>query len=363
MGQDTTSAILEEYKQCAGLYRDYALTLESLLQELLKQNGIHVHSISSRVKDEDSLAGKVSRAEGKYSGLDEITDLAGIRIITYFDDEVDAIADIVEREFAVDEENSVDKRKLLDPDRFGYLSLHYVVGLTERRAELTEYARFKDCKAEIQIRTILQHTWAEIEHDLGYKSKQAIPKEVRRSFSRLAGLLEIADREFAKIRDELREYEEEVQEQIEDRPERLWIDQASLKSYIAHSKTVYEIDTRLVALSQAQAVITGDAFVGQMVERLQHFGLETISDVDKVLQENRELIAAFAERWLSRRGRIPSLHVGATLLYLCYVLAAKTGSIEQVYRFLDKQGFGGSPVTKERYAKEVLMTYQELTSL
>ncbi|HEU4962533.1 MAG TPA: hypothetical protein VFV52_01545 [Bacilli bacterium] len=361
MNTDTTATLIEDYKQQKGLYTDFAQTLESLLQEMLKQKGIRVHSIASRVKEEDSFAGKVSRSEGKYTELQEITDLAGIRIITYFDDEVDAIAELVEREFVIDEENSVDKRTLLDPDRFGYLSLHYVVGLSDQRAGLMEYARFQGCKAEIQIRSILQHTWAEIEHDLGYKTKQAIPREIRRSFSRLAGLLELADREFAKIRDDLREYEEDVQEQISDRPERVLIDQTSLKSYIACSQLVFEMDTRLVAAAQAQAVITSDSFVGQMVERLQYFGLQTISDVETTLQNNHDLLLAFAERWLSRRGRIPSLHVGVVLLYLCYLLAARTGATEQVYRFLDENGFGGSAATKEKYAKEILMTYQELT--
>ena len=51
--------------------------------------------------------------------------------------------------------------------------------------ELTEYT------FEIQFRTVLQHAWAEIEHDLGYKTEFGIPLDVRREFSRVAGLLEI----------------------------------------------------------------------------------------------------------------------------------------------------------------------------
>ena len=46
---------------------------------------------------------------------------------------------------------------------------------------------------EIQIRTVMQHAWAEIEHDLGYKSKEDIPDKYRRQFSILAGLIELAD--------------------------------------------------------------------------------------------------------------------------------------------------------------------------
>lgn len=83
-----------------------------------------------------------------------------MRIITYFSEDVDKIASIIQSEFEVDEHNSVDKRIKLDPVRFGYLSLHYVVKLNSTRVRLSEYIIFKDLKVEIQIRSILQHAWA-----------------------------------------------------------------------------------------------------------------------------------------------------------------------------------------------------------
>ncbi|TMR94372.1 GTP pyrophosphokinase [Nonomuraea basaltis] len=114
----------------------------------------------------------------------------------------------------------MDKRKALDPDRFGYLSLHYVASLDTRRAELAEYKRFANNGFEIQIRSILQHAWAEIEHDLGYKSRLGVPSTTRRRFSRLAGLLELADAEFVSIRDELRLYEKRVESDLANQPGR-----------------------------------------------------------------------------------------------------------------------------------------------
>jgi hypothetical protein len=75
--------------------------------------------------------------------------------------------------------------------------------MTNKQLELPKYKKFKNCKIEIQIRSILQHAWAEIEHDLGYKSQTATPYDARRGFSRLAGLLEITDIEFRKLRDDL----------------------------------------------------------------------------------------------------------------------------------------------------------------
>jgi putative GTP pyrophosphokinase len=168
---------------------------EDLIRRLLKDR-VQFHSISHRIKSKPSTRQKLITGASKYTGIQALTDLLGVRIITYYSDEVDAVATIVEKEFSVDKKNSVDKRALLDPDRFGYLSLHYIVQLRKDRSQLAEYASFSELKFEIQIRSILQHAWAEIEHDLGYKSEAAIPRDIQRRFSRLAGLLEVADDEF-----------------------------------------------------------------------------------------------------------------------------------------------------------------------
>jgi len=90
----------------------------------------------------------------------------------------------------------------VEEERFGYQSVHYLVRLSNARAALPEYQRFAGAITEVQVRTILQHAWAEIEHDIQYKSSAAIPRDIRRRFMALAGMLELADREFQAIQDE-----------------------------------------------------------------------------------------------------------------------------------------------------------------
>lgn len=51
-----------------------------------------------------------------------------------------------------------------------------------------------------------QHSWAEVEHGLGYKSQYEIPKDIRRRLTRLSATLEILDEEFVNIRDDIEEY-------------------------------------------------------------------------------------------------------------------------------------------------------------
>jgi ppGpp synthetase/RelA/SpoT-type nucleotidyltranferase len=188
------------YNEAAASFSALAPLAADLVGRLLTEEGIRVHSISRRVKDKESVQRKLASKADRYSNVKSLTDLLGLRIITYFPDEVDVVASVIEREFAIDRENSVDKRAILDPDRFGYLSLHYIASLDSQRASLTEYKRFAGLKFELQIRSILQHAWAEINHSLGYKSEAVLPKELRRRFFRLAGLLELADDQFLELK-------------------------------------------------------------------------------------------------------------------------------------------------------------------
>ena len=195
-----SEAILEEYRQQRPVFDRMQATLPNRVRTLFEEAGIVVASIESRVKDEASLAGKLALKGEKYASLADITDIFGMRIITFYTDDVDKVASGVERLFEVDWDNSVDKRKLLEVDSFGYLSLHYVC-----RAPEFPY-RF-----EVQMRTILQHAWANMNHDTGYKSGVEVPAGYLRNMNRLAGILELVDEQFSQIRTEINDYRRRVQ--------------------------------------------------------------------------------------------------------------------------------------------------------
>ena len=152
-------AIMEEYRKGLPQFEAVAREINFKLRRTFDQAGLLVAAIEYRVKSEDSLAGKLELKGAKYKTLADITDIIGLRVITFYIDDVDKVASAVERLFSVDWENSVDKRKIHEIDSFGYLSLHYICS-----QENFPY-RF-----EIQMRTVLQHAWANMNHDTGYKS-------------------------------------------------------------------------------------------------------------------------------------------------------------------------------------------------
>ena len=218
-GNQIDMNIDEVIRQYASEQRDaYRLLSEKtkeFLSSILRSKSIVPHSITSREKDPEELREKITR-EGEVpdATINCINDLAGVRIIAYFKSDVDKIVPLIEKEFRVDHTCSSDKRLSSDPAHFGYASVHFVVKFRSEMLKLPEYALFDKMKCEIQVRTILQHAWAEIEHDIVYKSPAEIPFRVRRRFACLAGLLEIADREFESLRQDEKAVRQAVQSRI-----------------------------------------------------------------------------------------------------------------------------------------------------
>jgi ppGpp synthetase/RelA/SpoT-type nucleotidyltranferase len=352
---------MAEFERHCGTHTAFTEAVEKLIKELLKENKIRVHSVTSRVKDKESLRRKIEKSERQLGKLEEIYDICGLRIITYFAEDVNVVAGMIEKEFDVNEQLSVNKQDLLDPDRFGYLSLHYIAKLTKPRLELTEYKRFAGCQCEIQIRSILQHAWAEIEHDLGYKSKLAVPKEIRRRFSRLAGLLEIVDAEFNQIRHSLLQYEKEVPGQIIAAPERVLINKASLNSLISTSSIVKELDQEIAKATNSK--IQWSYFeIDELLKRFQYIGFETIAQIDSTLRSEGSAIVRFAKQWVEtyspHRGGTSYFDSGISLFYLNLYLVGKTRPFEKALDYFKTFGmFKDRDI--EKGAKDLIRYAQE----
>lgn len=210
-----------DYLTKQAFYGELAAAVSRILEECLQTRKIKVQTVQHRAKaaksfsDKAAIPSEANPNEPRYRlPLEEITDLAGVRIITYFLTTLHEIDRLLGEEFEVIERSNKGE-VLLEEERFGYQSVHYLVRIKRERAHFAEYQRYSDATVEVQVRTILQHAWAEIEHDIQYKSTKTIPAEIRRRFMALAGMLEIADREFQAIDDANRDLESHAEAMVE----------------------------------------------------------------------------------------------------------------------------------------------------
>jgi ppGpp synthetase/RelA/SpoT-type nucleotidyltranferase len=219
---------VEKYEHVFPQYRLYAETLQKVLEKAAKRYA-PLAIVQSRPKSIASFAEKSLRKRHKYQDpVNRITDLCGARIITHTPDEVNAVCEFIEKHFDVDHENTIDVSQRLKPAEFGYRSVHYVVKLKPgvfptRDIDVVMPDEVFDLKAEIQVRTLAEHAWADFSHPVTYKGPFKIPQKWERKLAGLAAMLEAADAEFSRIHGGLQTYvasygthmtEEQMQDEI-----------------------------------------------------------------------------------------------------------------------------------------------------
>ena len=267
-------AILREYQDNLPRFREVEQEVKEKLRQTLADAGLLVAAIESRVKGYDSLAGKLELKGHKYSNLADLTDILGLRVITFYIDDVDKVASAVERLFDIDWENSVDKRKIHEIDSFGYLSLHYICKVPDF-----------PYRFEIQMRTLLQHAWANMDHDTGYKSGVEIPRRYMRNMSRLAGMLELVDDEFSKIRIELTDYRRRVQALVRSgNLDEVPIDGDTFRSYL-ELEPFNQLNKRIAAMNQAEIQ---EVSLMPYLAIFKAIGLKTLGDISNLIRDYSE---------------------------------------------------------------------------
>ena len=340
------SQILDDYAAIKPRLVNKALDLERQLSALIAGKELKVQSIGHRLKPEGSLRTKIARPDKTYASLWDLTDVVGLRVITYFEDSIDDIAKLIEDHFDVDFANSLNKKSTQqDPTQFGYRSVHYVCRLdAEKALNLPAEARF-----EIQIRTVLQHAWAEIEHDLGYKVAESIPAAIRRRFSRIAGLLDLADEEFVSIKKDLSGYRTLVTESSKADWLQLPLDPLSMERLIG-DELVQSLDAKLAALLGKPT--SPEIFFPTYLSKLGRLlGFTKIEDVLKVVAQQSErsltLVTPYfrfsEQQWNRGIETLERLDRGYSLFFVAhaYVLAgsdsdlSKIETLARIYRELD----------------------------
>ena len=313
--------ILEEYREAQPILERMLVEIPALLREALAKNGILVTAVDARIKTEESLRGKLELKGNKYATLSDITDIFGGRIITFYTDDVDRIAAIVEQLFEIDWDNSVDKRMLHQLDSFGYNSLHYICRMPEF-----------PFRFELQLRTTLQHAWASINHDIGYKTGVEIPREYLRRINRLAGVLEMADDEFSRIRSEITDYRRRVQQLVQNgKLDDVLLDGDTFNSYL-QARPFDSLNKRIAAINQAEIQ---EVPLIRYLRVFVAFGCKTLGDVQRLVKQYSEDAYRLARHQLGNTDLdIISSAVGVQNICIVCILATGGGKMGLV-RFFD----------------------------
>ena len=186
--------------------KDYEKTIKDLseaVNKTLKENNIN-YTIKIRIKSFQSLYKKMLRIASKTDTI-KVTDILGIRIICPFLQDVDEVSKILNKTFIVDEFDI--KGSDYPYHRFGYESVHFLVRIPENCLHGSLRDNNNSSVCEVQVRTILQDAWAEVEHEIIYKSDfSPLDEPLKRKLAALNANLTLSDITFQEIRDYQKEF-------------------------------------------------------------------------------------------------------------------------------------------------------------
>ena len=340
---------MEQYRERTAVYERLSHLADETLRNALDAQHVKVTAMEHRIKAESSLAGKLELKGAKYHTLDDVTDIVGMRVVTFYSADVDKVAAIVNEVFQVDWNNSVDKRKLHRLDSFGYNSLHYICKLPKTVIDDPDMPLLNELRFEIQMRTALQHVWSTLDHDTAYKGNVKIPNEYRRQFNRLAGMLELIDEEFSRLRNTLTDYSRQMLAlEASGRLDEVFLNVDTFRRYL-EAQPFARLNQRIAAINQAELY---PAPMMPYFRVLQKLGFETLGDVNRLIDEHSNDAYRLAVLQLGTTDLdILSENIGIQNLCYVYVLKRGGGPAElcEIYDWLNGYDSGNMVLAKQLF--------------
>jgi ppGpp synthetase/RelA/SpoT-type nucleotidyltranferase len=279
--------VIRQFIEVRPQYEQLCSEIAYILKKRMDNSGIEYSALTSRPKTLKSLAEKLSRKHYE-SPLNEITDLAGVRLVFLYKSDRPQIEDIIESEFEILEK--VDKVEEHEPDRFGYGALHYLVHLG-RKSSGARYDDLKKMVCEIQVRTVLQDAWAIIDHHLIYKQERDVPNILKRKLNSLSGLFETADDQFERIRAEREVYRDKVKSKLTTKGK--FIDQE------LNLDTLWEL---LRVRFPDKPVVKNVLSLSRILSAAESLGFDNLSDIDGLLRHTKKARDFMGEKLLAASG-------------------------------------------------------------
>jgi len=272
---------IQWYVEARERYERLTQHVEKQLKELLKTHDIPYVLLTARTKSLDSFRAKVQRK--RYANpTKQVTDISGARIVVYVESDVHRVGKLLKSEFRVHPQRSPDKGEELGIDKVGYRSKHFVCDLGDRIAISEDLRDYAGLLFEIQVRSILQHAWAEIAWG-PYKLSGMLPTHIERELNLCAGRLESVDRDFTRIVKALHRYGSKVIAAIDsEHDDLISINSVSVEYFFKARQEKYK---ELVAMGIEEIKWWYPWVMTDVISELLVFGLKTIRELDALLTQ------------------------------------------------------------------------------
>jgi len=277
--------IIETYKSQIHLYKKLSEEVKDIIDQKMNKENIKIENSICREKTIESLTQKIKR-KSYNNPLEEITDLAGVRVVSYYEQDIQSIKCIIEKNFIV--HDCVDKTKKLGVDKMGYHGVNFVISLGKRYSE-REYDGRINLKCEIQVRTVLQDAWALISHHLVYKEEVSIPDRMKRDLNNVASLLEISQGIFDSMREKRERYISEIHEK-EKAPANFLSQLVDYDTLYAYTKWKYK------------DLPVSDTWHIRLLSNLNLEKYPTLETIDNIVEQTKEAVNAYKKEnpsWFS----------------------------------------------------------------
>ena len=199
----------------AGRIRDYEAAAEAIRKCIvarLRDDGLNHHDVRCRVKTPKSVQEKLNRCDQsgqpRYpGGPANLDDVIGVRVILFVETDINAVAIALTSQFICHDDE--DKTAVIRRNGgIGYAGRHLTLEVPPEDPP-SGCEAYRGQRFEVQLRTVLQHAWAEFEHDIRFKGTRVDNAEISRAFTMASTLIELADQQFVNISDILKRMQSE----------------------------------------------------------------------------------------------------------------------------------------------------------
>lgn len=208
------SELKKQYTSVCDVAERFKNELCHELIKLIDDNGLKLgFPIQKRIKTWSSIKDKLLDQNLKLKSIKQLQDLIGLRTVFLYKRDLKLIENIIQKTFVVKKRYDTSDR--LAENQFGYSSIHFVIQFPKEWLKVPSLSEFGGFSAEIQIRTLAQHIWSEVSHELQYKTKEDVPLNLIRPIYRTSALLETVDLEFERLLQEREEYRKQIDKKID----------------------------------------------------------------------------------------------------------------------------------------------------